>query len=45
MTVVLSLAIIIGLIHAYQSIYNVRHGLSDGVKPSNSLVEFTFLNK
>lgn len=45
MTILLSIAILIGLLQSYQSIYNVRHGFSQGVPESNSLIEFTFLNK
>lgn len=40
MTIVLSLAILIGIFQAYCSIRDVRSGKIPGVKPSNSLMEY-----
>lgn len=45
MTILLSLAIIIGLLQARSSILAVRNGFEVGVPPSKNLVDFVFLNK
>jgi hypothetical protein len=45
MIFLLILAIIIGLMQSQQAIYNVRNGLEIGVPESNSLIDFTFLNR
>jgi|688.fasta_scaffold33682_4 hypothetical protein len=45
MTFLLIIAIIIGILQSRTEIYNVRHGLSQGVPESNNLIDFIFLNK
>jgi hypothetical protein len=45
MEILLTIAILIGLMNAYKNIYETRIGLKEGVKESNSLVEFIFLNR
>lgn len=45
MTIVLILAMIVGLLEANRAIYNVRNGFDSGVKPSDNLISFVFLNK
>jgi len=45
MTIVLSLAIIIGILNCIQTISNTRLGYIPAAKPSKSLVSFTFLNE
>jgi|LakMenE18May11ns_1017448.scaffolds.fasta_scaffold9096358_2 hypothetical protein len=45
MTFLLIIAIIIGILQAKIEIYNVRHGFTNGVEPSNNLIDFIFLNK
>jgi hypothetical protein len=43
MTIVLILAILIGLYNSFSSIQTTRLGLTSGVKPSDNLVSFIFL--
>jgi hypothetical protein len=45
MTIVLILAIIIGILQARQKISSVRNRIIPGVTSSKSLIAFTFLNK
>lgn len=45
MTIVLILAILIGLFQAYCSIQDVRSGKTPGVQSSNNLIEYIFLNR
>jgi hypothetical protein len=45
MTIVLSLAIIAGILNCFKTISDTRLGYSPGVKPSKSLIDFTFLNE
>lgn len=46
MTIVLSLAMIIGLLQAYLAVSKAHMGIgNDRVPPSSSLIDFTFLNK
>lgn len=45
MKIVLIISIIVGIINGYCAIYGVKNGFLKGVKPSNSLIEFIFLNR
>jgi hypothetical protein len=45
MTIVLSLAIIIGILSCMKTISDTRSGHIPATKPSKSLVSFTFLNE
>lgn len=45
MIILLIVAMIVGLLQSQMAIYNVRHGISAGVKPSDNLIDFVFLNK
>lgn len=46
MTIILSLAMIIGLLNAYLAVTKAHRGIgNDRVPSSNSLMEFIFLNK
>ena len=45
MVLVMIAAIGIGLLQAFIKISNTRIGIEPGVPPSNSLIDFTFLNK
>lgn len=45
MTIVLILAIIVGILQGLKNIQDVRYGISPGVPPSKNLIDFTFLNK
>lgn len=45
MVILLSLAIIVGILQARLSILAVRNGLEPGVPPSKSLIDFVFLNR
>lgn len=45
MEILLVIAMLIGILQSFQSIRETRLGFREGVKPSNSLIEFTFLNR
>jgi hypothetical protein len=45
MTIVLSLAIIVGVLNCIKTISDTRIGISSSVKPSKNLISFTFLNE
>lgn len=45
MTLLLSIAIIVGVLQAYGSMNAAKNGTGAGVSPSSSLIEFVFLNK
>jgi hypothetical protein len=45
MTIVLSLAIIIGILNCMKTISDTRLGYRPATKPSKNLISFTFLNE
>jgi hypothetical protein len=45
MTIVLSLAIIVGILNCIKTLGETRSGYRSGVQPSKSLITFTFLNE
>lgn len=45
MTIVLVLAILVGILNCVKTISDTRLGVAPSVKPSKSLVSFTFLNE
>jgi hypothetical protein len=45
MTIVLLLAMLVGVCQAYKEISDVRSGVKPGVQPSKNLIDFVFLNK
>jgi len=45
MTIVLTIAILIGISNAFSVIRKTKNGELAGTRPSNSLLEFVFLNK
>lgn len=45
MIIVLSLAIIAGIFNCFITIRDTRCGSMPAAKPSNSLIDFTFLNR
>ncbi len=45
MYLMLLMAIIIGINRGFEEIIQTRNGTLTGTKPSNSLLEFIFLNK
>lgn len=45
MTIVLILAMLVGVLNCVKIISDTRIGIAPSVKPSKSLVSFTFLNE
>lgn len=45
MTIVLILAMLVGVLNCVKTISDTRIGISPSVKPSKNLVSFTFLNE
>jgi hypothetical protein len=45
MTIVLTLAIIAGILNCFKTISDTRLGYRPCVKPSKNLISFTFLNE
>lgn len=45
MIIVLILAIIIGMLHAYVAVSKAHNGSGDYVPPSPSLIDFIFFNR
>lgn len=45
MTIILSIAIIIGLLHAYLAVTNAHNGTGASVPSSPSLIDFIFFNR
>jgi hypothetical protein len=45
MTIVLSLAIIVGILNCVKTISDTRLGVLPPAKPSKGLISFTFLNE